>query len=131
METFTLSFQVPSPPVSINAVRGRHWGASHQALAPWRDSAWVHARNAKVRREVPGWWGASPVTIQVDLPFAQAARRDPHNYVGTNVKAVVDGLVHAGLVPDDTPDWVTVLEPTLSVSPPPRRATVTITRRTP
>lgn len=131
MTSYTLAFQAPTPPVSINATKGRHWAASHRALAPWRDLALVHARNARIGRRVPAWWGQVPVTVQVDLPFAKAARRDPHNYVGTNVKAVVDGLVSAGMVPDDTPEWVTVLEPTLTVTPPPRHAVVTITRRTP
>lgn len=39
-------------------------------------------------------------------------RRDPHNYFPT-VKPVVDGLIDAGLWPDDTPEWVTTTEPTL------------------
>jgi hypothetical protein len=49
------------------------------------------------------------------LPFRGNCRRDAHNYTGTNVKAIVDGLVRAGIVPDDNPDWVTVLDPEFRV----------------
>lgn len=49
------------------------------------------------------------------LPFRTAGRRDAHNYTGTVVKAVVDGLVRAGIVPDDTPEWVTVLDSEFSI----------------
>ena len=37
-------------------------------------------------------------------------RRDPHNVFAT-VKPIVDGLVDARFWPDDTAEWVTVLEP--------------------
>lgn len=53
----------------------------------------------------------SPGIVQVDIPFAQKRRRDPHNYCGTVLKAVIDGLVKEGLWPDDTPDWVGHREP--------------------
>ena len=54
-----------------------------------------------------------PSTVEVFIPFTTNRRRDPHNYVGTVVKWIIDGLVYAGAWPDDTPEWVTVLEPVL------------------
>lgn len=57
-----------------------------------------------------------PATVWVHLPFTTARRRDPHNFVPC-VKAIVDGLVDAGVWPDDTPEWVRVMEPELVVGP--------------
>ena len=37
------------------------------------------------------------------------------NYIGTIVKAVIDGLVDAGCWPDDTAEWVEIRQPTLQV----------------
>lgn len=127
--TLTLEFRAPTVPVSVNETKGRHWSVQAKRTTPWRDVAMAHLRNARIRKAVP-WEGQVPVTVHLALPFARNARRDPHNYVGTNVKAVVDGMVAAGIVPDDNPDWVTVLEPALTVQPdPPRVAVLTITPR--
>ena len=51
--------------------------------------------------------------VTVTIPFTQNRRRDPHNYCGTVLKAIIDGLVHAGVVPDDTPEWIGHREPRL------------------
>jgi len=53
----------------------------------------------------------------VEIPFPQRRIRDPHNYCGTVVKAVIDGLVMGGAWPDDTPEYVGHLEPSLYVTP--------------
>jgi hypothetical protein len=58
-----------------------------------------------------------PSIVRVTIPFTQHRRRDPHNYVGTVVKWIIDGLVYAGAWPDDTPEWVEVLEPVLVKDP--------------
>jgi len=79
-------------------------------------------------------WVQVPVTVQVDLPFRGTRRRDPHNYTSTTIKAVIDGLVDAGVIPDDTPEWATILDSTVSVTRDPRTAlvaTVTIQPRSP
>lgn len=87
------------------------------------------AHNAIVKRGGREKFRQVPIAVQVTLPFRSGRRRDPHNYTGTVVKAIVDGLKDAGLVPDDTPEWVTVLDPIIQVMPEPTplRCTVTIT----
>lgn len=118
-----LGFPAPTQPLSINKARGRHWAASKRLLDPWNHMALVAMRQGLARAWVTeqrgGRWHdgvRTPVSIQVELPFrTAAARRDPHNYTGTNVKAVVDGLVRGGLVPDDGPEWVTVVDPALII----------------
>lgn len=118
MTNVDLTFTAPTTPLSINKAKGRHWAANRRLLDPWHDAAWATARNHLVqvtrKRMAAGSLDPPrrlPITVQVVLPFRYANRRDPHNYTGTVVKAVVDGLKDAGIVPDDTPAWVTVLDP--------------------
>ena len=127
----TLTFPAPAEPVSVNDTKGRHWAAVSARTDPWRDLAHVVSRQGLAgyarAREV---WPAQAITVQVDLPFRTRRRRDPHNYTGTVVKAVVDGLVRGGVIPDDTPEWATILEPTISIQPDKTRALVaTVTIR--
>lgn len=112
MTHLDLEFTAPTRPLSVNRSNGMHYRARARLLDPWKDAAWALAHNWDVRRRrARTLWTPVPITVQVVLPFRQANRRDAHNYTGTNVKAVVDGLVRAGIVPDDTPEWVTVLDP--------------------
>lgn len=57
--------------------------------------------------------------LYVDARGVIIARRRPSDRVQVvyfaAVKACVDGLVDAGIWPDDTPDWVTTTEPVLNV----------------
>jgi hypothetical protein len=105
-----IRFPTPGGKVlSINDSAARNWAAKRRLLADWRDSvgwAWKLLPMAE-RREVIG----VPCRVQVTIGFRTAARRDPHNYVGTVCKALVDQLVDQGVWPDDTPEWVTVDEP--------------------
>jgi hypothetical protein len=93
---------------------------------PWSVNELTNSRQGHaIRSKQKRWWRDAgeaagmtiagrplpPCTVQVAIPFRTNQRRDPHNYVGTVVKAIVDGLVRAGVWPDDNPDWVTVLEP--------------------
>jgi crossover junction endodeoxyribonuclease RusA len=54
--------------------------------------------------------------VRVTFPVHDARRRDPHNLAPT-VKAIVDGLVDAGVWPDDTDTWVIVLDPRFTKVP--------------
>lgn len=134
MRPVDLSFRQPTEPLSENKARGAHWAPVKARLEPWKDAAWAVARNHRIRAQrgtAAQVWIPSPITVQVVIAFRNARRRDPHNYTGTVVKAVVDGLVQAGLVPDDNPNWVTVLDPLLVVqkSPAPLTATIQIRPR--
>ena len=54
-----------------------------------------------------------PSLVRIHIPFRTKRRRDPHNYCGTVVKAIIDGLVQGGAWPDDTPQYVEHLSPVL------------------
>lgn len=59
--------------------------------------------------------GNPPSRVTVTLPVSGNRKRDPHNWTPT-VKAIVDGLVDAGVWPDDNSDWVTTNEPVLDTT---------------
>lgn len=118
IQPIDLSFRQPNVPVSENKTRGRHWAPVKVALEPWKQAAWVVAHNHRVRsmkaRRILTW-KPRPIVVTPVLQFRGVRRRDPHNYTGTITKAIVDGLVRAQIVPDDTPNWVTVTDPVLEV----------------
>lgn len=111
MNGITLRFPCPAKPLSINA--SSNWAKKRRYCEPWKQAAFVVARNHLVRER--STFAQTPVNVQVVIPFRGHHRRDPHNYTGTVVKAVVDGLVRAGIVPDDHAGWVTVIDPVLIV----------------
>jgi hypothetical protein len=53
-----------------------------------------------------------PSRVDVIVAVATNRTRDPINYSVTVVKPIVDGLVEAGLWPDDHPVWVIQEMPT-------------------
>lgn len=102
-----LSFPLPGAPWSLNAERTKHWSWRSRQVRAWRTAALAAATVAGV--------GQQPrCRVHVALPFERAGRRDPSNYLPP-VKAIIDGLVDAGLWVDDTPEFVVVEEPTLVV----------------
>lgn len=106
----------------------RHWAQWRRRLDPWKDStkeAWSQKSRTE-RNKIKKLILEKGANVLVVLPFERKSRRDPHNYVGTNVKTIIDALtiktdrktgkvVWDGAWPDDTPEWVTVLEPELVV----------------
>jgi len=119
--TVTIEFPQPGPLMSMND--RPHWAAKARAVRTWRTAAYV-AADATPHRLLP------PGLVELHLPVPDRRRRDPMNYAPT-LKACVDGLVDAGLWPDDTPEFVRTLEPTLYVVPrsAPRVVRITITDR--
>lgn len=113
MPVFEIAFPPPDVAWSVNemptSVKGKIAVSKRRAV--WRDVATTitKAHMRHVTKPLP------PCTVRVTIPFPVNRRRDPHNYTGTVVKAVIDGLVRAGLWPDDNPNWITVLDPELVV----------------
>ena len=102
----------PAPPLSLNEERRLHWQARRRRTDPWRDLTILTARQARLARAV----AATPATVTVVIPVRDNRRRDPSNYLPV-VKACIDGLVHAGVWPDDDPRYVKVNEPILTRDP--------------
>jgi crossover junction endodeoxyribonuclease RusA len=100
----TVEFPPPAPLLNMND--RLHWSVARKRARAWRTAALVYTRDQMGGARL----GASMVTVE--LPVLGNRRRDPHNLFPT-VKPIVDGLVDAGLWPDDTPEWVTTTEPAL------------------
>lgn len=78
------------------------------------------ARRARALRDAAGLWGrslrlrADRVTVGLLWVVGDARRRDADNAVPT-LKALCDGLVDAGVVPDDTPRFMVKRMPVIVV----------------
>lgn len=81
----------------INANHRHHWAVKARHTREWRNLALIIARRAFARRELDKLERAR---IEIFLHFGDKRSRDAHNYTLTG-KAIVDGLVDAGLLPDD------------------------------
>lgn len=100
----TVRIEFPAPAPLLNLNDRMHWRKKATRMRAWRDAAKAGAVKAKVG---PQW----PSVVSVSLPVrAPGARRDPHNFVLT-VKPIIDGLVDAGLWPDDHSGYVATVEP--------------------
>ena len=101
--TFTLPMTTP---LSLNS--RQHWRSKARDVATVREAARVLARCARIP--------ALP-RIAIELHYAprDRRRRDALNLVAT-LKPVEDGIVDAGIVPDDTAEYV---QPTMPVLDPP------------
>ena len=107
-DSWTIRLPYTTPPLTLN---GRmHW-----------------ATKARITREVRGYvWGTSHRdvpecdSIHVTLVYVPRDKRgrDRDNLVAT-LKPCIDGLVDAGIVPDDTPDFVS-WEPPVIAEPDPK-----------
>jgi len=107
-ETFVLNLGpgAPAAPLSENRV-GKHWAKRRSATRPWLEKAWAVALEEKLPQKV----NARSARVRLVIPFRTRQQRDPSNYIGTVCKATVDGLVYARVWPNDSPDYVEVLEP--------------------
>lgn len=93
-----------TPPLSAN--QRLHWRRRADITAQVRSDAHTLVRVAGAPRNC--------VHVAVSLHYAPArnGRRDADNLVPT-LKALCDGLVDYGLVPDDTPQWMTKVMPVI------------------
>lgn len=113
MPSLTTTFYAPSDPWSTNEDRNLNKYARAERILEWKSAAslgWASYCNGRGLSR-----GVGDALIRVDIPFRTKRRRDPHNYCGTVVKAIIDGYVLAGAWPDDTGEYVEHLAPTLSV----------------
>ena len=62
------------------------------------------------KEELNGLW-----SVLVTFQFDKQRKRDPHNYVGTTVKPIIDQMVTMGVFPDDNANFVNVPQPVLEI----------------
>lgn len=98
----------------ISANRRRHWTVEADLTAWWRAAAGWRARQTRVPA-----LGPTLVVAELRMIPRRRVRIDPANYAPT-AKACVDGLVDAGIWPDDSSGWVT--GPDMRLGPPAKAA---------
>jgi crossover junction endodeoxyribonuclease RusA len=84
---------IPQPDVWINANHRLHWAVKARRTLAWRGAACLLARHAHLPH-------LDRARIECSLRFTDARKRDVGNLHPT-AKAIVDGLVDYGLLPDD------------------------------
>jgi crossover junction endodeoxyribonuclease RusA len=90
------------PPLSLND-KGMHWAVKARKIREVREAGALLVRAAHI-----GHCGR----VQVRMHYQPAANRraDPANLLGTQ-KPLLDGLVDAGVIEDDSPKFVDELMP--------------------
>lgn len=109
----TVRMPRPSAAWSTNDDRNLNQYKRHDLVTVWKAITQLTWANYCNRRRMPRNLGES--LIRVTIPFDTNRRRDPHNYCGTVVKAVIDGMVLAGAWTDDTHEYLEHLAPVLVV----------------
>lgn len=98
MTTHTMELSFRRPP--LNANRRMHWAQRARTVKEIRREACIRAKAARIKPQ-------SHITVRLHYqPDRAIKRRDPANIWPTQ-KPLIDGLVDAGIVPDDNPEFVT------------------------
>lgn len=92
-----LTFEIPRATV-LNSNDRSHWGAKAAKTKKLRAMAKAVALNHSTIVD-------PPVIITITVQYARAGRHDAHNLQPT-AKALIDGLVDAGLICDDSDEYV-------------------------
>ena len=101
MTTWTLTLPWTKPPLNMND--RLHRMAEYAQQQAIRQTAKILARNARIP-------ACEHVEVAMIWTVPDRGRRDAENPIAT-MKPFCDGLVDAGIVPDDTPEWMTKLMP--------------------
>lgn len=93
----TMALDVLDPALLLNANDRRHWAEQGRITRYWRTLAAAAGGSAIRTRK---WAPLTRAQVTVIVSWTDRHRRDPANWHPTG-KALLDGLVDAGLLPDD------------------------------
>lgn len=102
MQTWMLVAPWPKPPISSN--HRYHWAAKAKLVKQVRAHAKFSAGLFLPRK-------LKHVTVEMVWTVPDKRRRDGADNIVDTLKPWCDGMVDAGIVPDDTPQWMTKLMP--------------------
>lgn len=107
MTGLVMVVEVTEPAARINLNQRYHWRTKARLTREWRGAAYVAACQQLGRG--PAERAREACFVRVRFPVVDPGkRRDPENWAPTS-KALVDGLVDAGVWPDDDESHVLVL----------------------
>lgn len=96
MKQWAVQLPFRKPPLSAN--QRMHWAVKARTTKEIRQASMLALR-------AEGVPPCKRVRVRLLWAVSDKRRRDPSNMMPTQ-KAVVDGMVDAGVVPDDTPEFV-------------------------
>jgi Holliday junction resolvase RusA-like endonuclease len=117
---YEFEFPLPDKPWSTNEDRNLHPKERAARILLWKNSTIMMVRSQSRTRTYVQDFPLEYGLVKITIPFTTNRRRDPHNYCGTVLKAVIDGLVKAGVFKDDAQGQVGHLDPELVVGGPVR-----------
>lgn len=97
LRTWTFDLPYRTPPLSLNGARGNPYARARTVKQVRRLACF-----RSLEQKIPA---LRRCAIELHYAPTDSRRRDPHNLVAT-LKPVEDGIVDAGVVPDDTPEFV-------------------------
>ena len=100
-----LDLRLTKPPLNLND--RMHWAQRAKITKDIRLRARIAAQVAKLPK------GAESVKVRIVYRPRDKRRRDPSNLMLTQ-KPALDGLVDYGLIPDDSPEYVEEVMPTIA-----------------
>lgn len=101
-QTFTMPLSFSRPPLNQND--RMHWAKKARIVKAARFESRMRAKSMRLPA------AKNSITVQFCYQPRDNRRRDPGNLTATS-KPIVDGLVDAGIVPDDCPPYVRELMP--------------------
>ena len=90
---------IPGIPPSVNKWRNMHHYQEANEKKYWEQVVWAEVHRQKIKPSQP----LSKATVRYRYYFSSKRRHDPDNYAG---KWIMDGLVKAGVLEDDSFDHV-------------------------
>lgn len=100
-DTWVINLPYSRPPLNMN--QRLHWSKKARLTKNVRSSTFFLARSQRIP-------ACEHIHVQLHYVPRDNRRRDPSNLIATQ-KPAIDGLVQAGVVPDDTPAYVTEAMP--------------------
>lgn len=110
-EMVTYAFTVPAVPPSLNGWIRTSIYSQAEVKANWEYMVWglVNEKGNRCPRPL------AHAEISARITFATKRKRDADNFGACLWKFTLDGLVKAGVIPDDTPEYVTTHAPEMAV----------------
>jgi hypothetical protein len=102
----SLTFSLPGHPANDNVRRRWHWSKRNEEDDLWKEDARRVCIDAINRQRLVVPWPRVHVTYQFVKPTKQ--RMDTDN-AGGATKPILDGIVMAGLIPDDSGEYVSAV----------------------
>ena len=95
---------IPRVPISLNQQERMHWSKWSREKNEWMHDIFFLVKES--RNAIPKHLGHITIT-KIIIYFDKIRTRDESNYEPMIVKPLADALVHAGIIADDTPDYIT------------------------